>query len=329
MELVGYEDVTGCPQSRPNYLNCTMADYTGSPPAGAGELQKATFTGHAVRDAFYEALIWASLASGHSVIAGTAPAGATLKITKDFNLFTAPIKNNTDPATTSPPQAIPTHLESSLTVPANGRFTWDVNPSVRATPAFRADGEVSGPNGFLNESYTLTCTAPDGTLLGTNQITVDRGQVVATTPCGPSVGGTVPATLSLTLGPAASFGPFTAGVTRTYMASTSATVTSTAGDALLSVADPSATATGHLVNGAFSLPDPLTARARHADGNPPAPAYNNVGSSASPLNLLTWNGPISNDAVSLDFRQHIGSGDALRTGTYNKTLTFTLSTTTP
>ena len=53
------------------------------------------------------------------------------------------------------------------------------------------------------------------------------------------MGGTVPATLALTLGPAASFGPFTPGVTRTYTASTTATVTSTAGDALLSVADPS------------------------------------------------------------------------------------------
>ena len=93
------------------------------------------------------------------------------------------------------------------------------------------------------------------------------------------------------------------------------------------MADPSPTATGHLVNGTFSLPDPLTARARNAANT--GTAFNNVGSSASPLNLLTWNGPISNDAVSLDFRQHIGANVALRTGSYNKTLTFTLSTTTP
>jgi hypothetical protein len=93
------------------------------------------------------------------------------------------------------------------------------------------------------------------------------------------------------------------------------------------VADPSSTATGHLVNGSFSLPDPLTARARNAANQ--GTAFNNVGSSASPLNLLTWNAPVSNDAVSLDFRQHIGANDALRTGNYSKTLTFTLSTTTP
>jgi hypothetical protein len=33
--------------------------------------------------------------------------------------------------------------------------------------------------------------------------------------------------------------------------------------------------------------------------------------------------------VSLDFKQTIGASDPLRTGTYSKTLTFTLSTTTP
>ena len=75
----------------------------------------------------------------------------------------------------------------------------------------------------------------------------------------------------------------------------SANVISTAGDAPLSVADPSCTATGHLVNGAFSLPQPLQARARNAANT--GTAYNNVGSSASPLNLLTYAGPISNDAV--------------------------------
>ena len=68
-----------------------------------------------------------------------------------------------------------------------------------------------------------------------------------------TIGGNVPATLSLTLGTPASFGAFVPGVARIYEASTTATVTSSAGDAALSVADPSSTATGHLVNGAFSL----------------------------------------------------------------------------
>ena len=138
------------------------------------------------------------------------------------------------------------------------------------------------------------------------------------------VGGTVPATLSLTLGPAASFGPFTPGLAKTYFASTTANVISTAGDALLSVSDPSSVGTGHLVNGTFVLPEPLQARARNAANT--GTAYNNVGSN---LNLLTWSGPVSNDAVNLEFSQLVKANDPLRTGTYSKALTFTLSTTQP
>ncbi len=137
-----------------------------------------------------------------------------------------------------------------------------------------------------------------------------------------TVGASVPAQLSLTLGAPASFGAFTAGVAKDYLASTSANVISTAGDAALSVADPSPTATGHLVNGAFSLPQALQAA---ANGKPYAP----VGGSASPTALLTYSGPVSNDTVTLGFKQPIAATDALRTGSYAKTLTFTLSTTTP
>jgi hypothetical protein len=43
----------------------------------------------------------------------------------------------------------------------------------------------------------------------------------------------------------------------------------------------------------------------------------------------SWTGPTSNEPVTIDFKQHIGATDALRTGAYSKTLTFTLSTTTP
>jgi hypothetical protein len=33
--------------------------------------------------------------------------------------------------------------------------------------------------------------------------------------------------------------------------------------------------------------------------------------------------------VTVGFKQHVAAGDALRTGTYSRTLTFTLSTTKP
>jgi hypothetical protein len=112
----------------------------------------------------------------------------------------------------------------------------------------------------------------------------------------------VPATLSLTLGPAASFGAFAPGVTKDYAASMTANVISTAANAALSVSDP-----GHLTNGALSLPSPLQVT----------------------LSKASWAGPASNDPVTIGFTQHIGSTDALRTGAYSTTLTFTLSTTAP
>ena len=122
-----------------------------------------------------------------------------------------------------------------------------------------------------------------------------------------TVAGTVGATLALTLGAPASFGTFTPGVAREYTASTEATVLSTAGDATLSVADTGSIAPGHLVNGAFSLPQPLQG-----------------------LGVVkTWTAPTTNEQVPVTFKQPVAATDALRTGSYTKTLTFTLSTTMP
>ncbi len=49
----------------------------------------------------------------------------------------------------------------------------------------------------------------------------------------------------------------------------------------------------------------------------------------APLNLLTYTGPVNGDLVTIGFRQAIGATDVLRSGSYGKTLTFTLSTTPP
>ncbi len=142
---------------------------------------------------------------------------------------------------------------------------------------------------------------------------------------GGGTGGSVPATLSLTLGGPASFGPFIPGVGQDYNAATTANVVSTAGDGTLSVADASATAPGHLVNGSFSMPSALQAKA--ASGAGVGGAFAPL--SGTPTSLLTYSGPVSNDSVALSFLQHVDSTDALRTGSYSKTLTFTLSTTNP
>jgi Zn-dependent M28 family amino/carboxypeptidase len=152
----------------------------------------------------------------------------------------------------------------------------------------------------------------------------DQAIPVSHTSADGNVGGTVPATLSLALGTPASFGAFTPGVARPYLASTTANVISTAGDASLTVADNGANA-GHLVNGTYVLPKAVEAKASSAGGT--GDDYQAV--SGAPAQLLGYASPVSNDAVTIGFRQQIGANDPLRTGAYSKTLTFTLSTTNP
>jgi hypothetical protein len=137
----------------------------------------------------------------------------------------------------------------------------------------------------------------------------------------------VPSTLALTLGSAPSLGSFTPGTARDLTASMTANVISSAGNAALTVFDASTTATGHLANGTFSLPSPLQVDATSATGTGGALA--DVGGALDPTPLLTYNGPVTNDPVTIGFAQHLGANDVVRTGNYTKTLTFMLSTTAP
>ncbi len=187
---------------------------------------------------------------------------------------------------------------------------------------------LSGMHELFFVFRSVTGGATGGNLFNLNWAEFGgNGITVVETSADGSAGGTVPATLALSLGTPASFGTFTPGVAKTYDAATTANVITTAGDAMLSVADPSTTATGRLVNGAFALPQVLTAKASSSGGT--GGAYAPVGGSAAPTTLLTYSAPKSNDAVTVAFQQSIGASDALRTGGYSKTLTFTLSTTTP
>ena len=215
----------------------------------------------------------AATAAGGFVADTTAP---TLATNADMTV------NSTDP----------TGATVTFTAPV-ATDTQDPNPIVTCTPA-------SGTK-FAIGTTTVTCTAKDanGNVSAPSTFNV---KVQFATQANGTVGGDVPATLSLTLGAPASFGNFTPGLDANYTAATTADVVSTAGDATLSVSDP-----GHLANGAFTLPEALQVDI--------APA--------------TWTGPVSNAAVAITFHQHIGTTDALRTGSYSKTLTFTLSTTTP
>ena len=202
-------------------------------------------------------------------------------------------------------------FETALADPAN---------PLRMLPAYDS-GDHLHPNDAGNKALADAVTWLDDPSI---PISVPAGEV----------SGTVPATLSLTVGAPATFGAFTPGVARDYTATTTANATSTGGDATLTIADPSpeasagdeptgrGSATGHLVNGAFSLVEPLRVTASAAAPLP-------VGGSAAPTPLLSWAVPVSNAAIALSFTQTVGANEGLRTGAYAKTLVLTLSSTTP
>jgi|GEM_PF-109225 len=163
-----------------------------------------------------------------------------------------------------------------------------------------ADGTLAGTP-TASGGYAFSVTASNGTDVATQDVVLQispQNTVSADT----TVDVTVPSMLSLTLAGPATFGAFVPGLAADATATTTATVTSSAGDATLTASDP-----GHLSNGAFTLPSPLVVE----------------------LSTSHWDAPVANDPVLITFKQHIGATDALRGGTYAKTVAFTLSTTTP
>ncbi len=213
--------------------------------------------------------------------------------------------------------------------PVNASFSCSDPSGVKDCVGSVADGAPINTSAVGN--FTFTVVAHD-TL--DNPTTVTRNYSVQPT-TGP-IGGETPPTLVLTLGTPGAFSQFIPGLAREYSTTMTASVTSTAENVSLSVADPSTNATGRLVNGTFALAAPLTASASSTLNDPaanppltvPSPA-GPVGGSASPLQLLTYNTPVGLDVATLTFKQAIGQTEALRTGGYSKTLTFTLSTTKP
>ncbi|RKQ87331.1 FG-GAP repeat protein [Solirubrobacter pauli] len=163
-------------------------------------------------------------------------------------------------------------------------------------PIINGDALTTGPQDI--GPHTITVTAKDAAGNTTIKSVTYDVVVVASG----AVGGTVPAVLSLSLGAPAAFPPFVPGKAQDYSAVQKATILTTAGKATLSFSDP-----GHMTNGAFSLAEPLRIE--------PAKSV--------------WTGPASNETVDITFKQLIKANDPLRTGTYSKTVTFTLATNEP
>jgi len=154
----------------PSFATAVIAEYDGSRPGAAGGVR--------------ESLLRAAEQSGdrrfHSVITGSAKPGATLRLKKSF-----------DTATSIAGLVVKDTLDLTLTVPASGRYTWDVNPSTR-------------PLSTSPEAYTMTCES-GGTVADTKAVVVGRAASVTVDLCGGSTpAGAGPAAPGTATGPGGS-----------------------------------------------------------------------------------------------------------------------------
>lgn len=204
------------------------------------------------------------------------------------------------------------------------RYQWYVKRpgSAVATPI---EGATSATYTFTavvaddGSEYSVAVVKPGGSIAYGPSTPVALGVQVPATVIEQPIGGTVGAVLALELGTAPSFGAFTPGLPRTYTATSTATVTTTLRDARLTVADADTTATGRLVNGDSALATPLRVA---ADGGAPAAL-------SAPVTLRTFPRAVAGEDVSLAYEQTIGAREGIEVGSYAKTLTFSLSTSTP
>ena len=123
--------------------------------------------------------------------------------------------------------------------------------------------------------------------------------------------------------------------TQDYTSTLTAQILSTAGDAKLTVADASDTNVGKMVNGTYALPQTVQVGAqkvvvpRRPDTLDPTLRLQAARRHERPDGRCSPTTARSAARPSITFKQSIAATDALRTGSYSKTLTFTLSTTNP
>ena len=126
------------------------------------------------------------------------------------------------------------------------------------------------------------------------------------------IAGNVPATLALTIGAPASFGTFVPAVARDYESSLVANVVSTASAVHAERPRPELHRHREARQRARALASPLQIKATNrAVTNA---AFAPLRSDRSPLRLLSYTGPVSNDPVTIGFRQSIAATEPLLHG---------------
>jgi hypothetical protein len=135
----------GHDEFQPDYQDGVVDQYTGAVD-GPRDRAAGRRASSGVRQALLD--LGAAALRRPTELRGTAPAGATLRLRRTIRYPTSYVESGTDTArpTAGPSRTLHDRLVSSLTVPASGRFTWHVDPSVRPLdvlakrcPAWRLD----------------------------------------------------------------------------------------------------------------------------------------------------------------------------------------------
>ncbi len=180
----GYTTEVGYGNFHPNYQDAVIDQFLGT-IEGPGNTANGRKPSKGLRESLLLAAEAAIAPENHAQLMGTAPAGRVLRLTKDFTTSTSFVESD-DSDKPGPALQVPEHLESTLTVPASGSWTWAVNPSTRPVKLLAKE----------TEAWTLTCEDPaTRQVLERRQVTVGIGErsvqdfecrTAATSPTGPT-----------------------------------------------------------------------------------------------------------------------------------------------
>ena len=130
-----------------------MAEYTGT----------RGFEGKGNRAAYLLAMEAAGDATKHAVIAGNAKPGNVIRLKKTFLTSTHdPMWLDDDGEATGPPILLEDRLDTSLVVPASGKFSIHANPSTRPAVAERTYVELADAPFKIESYHNTTPTVPGG-----------------------------------------------------------------------------------------------------------------------------------------------------------------------
>ena len=162
----GIGEITGATEDW-NYIAQGAFGYTIELGPAISNAFQGTYATHVVaqypgtRDALLLAAEQAADERDHAVLTGSAAPGSVLRVRREF--FTSTLCASSCGGTGA--QGFADFVETSLTVPASGRFAWHVGPSTR-------------PWSPTQEAWTLTCTDATGAERARREVVAGRGQTV-------------------------------------------------------------------------------------------------------------------------------------------------------